>query len=519
MKNKVLKFIPYIIIAVFSAILINNMFYGFSWTDEGLYLSNVDRILKGDKLLIDDWTPTQFYAPLLYPFYSLFVKITDSSDGSILFFRLLTIFFQLFAGLFTYFVLSKKYSMFSAFSASLLLILFARACLNGPSYYTLAFVTYFLALICIYSVYVLSFNSIFLLLSGIFFSFSILCNPFLVIPYIALSILVLFFKKGRTNIKYISLIWAGSILSGIVYLCFILKGNSIPDILTGLSSTYNDPSYKHEIILTIKRLYKMPRLLIFPYVLTWLPMILAVTIIKLKKIKLQNKTLISLHILNILLLMINSCMKEDCGSGIMAFFHFTLFSIFLFSKLSFKELFFQFKNEILFFIVPGMILAYFFCFASDTGFGVCAIGMAVAACGEILIYSRLTSQISFSVKSILSKALKLLPLILLILTTLYYRTNFIYRDGKLPLHLLFIPSIHNNIERIEAGPAKGIYTTRTNKKSYDDLYALLKNINNDKNQSIFISGTATWAYMAFSNLKCSAPTTWRTFCDDMRLKP
>ena len=87
MKNKYLPLIPYAIIAIFSAILINNMFYGFSWTDEGLYLSNVQRYLSGDRFLIDDWTPTQFYEPLLYPLYALFVKLTGSTEGVFLFFR------------------------------------------------------------------------------------------------------------------------------------------------------------------------------------------------------------------------------------------------------------------------------------------------------------------------------------------------------------------------------------------------------------------------------------------------
>ena len=37
-------------------------------------------------------------------------------------------------------------------------------------------------------------------------------------------------------------------------------------------------------------------------------------------------------------------------------------------------------------------------------------------------------------------------------------------------------------------------------------------------KSIFISGVATWAYLSFENLYCAAPTTWRMFIDDIRLK-
>ena len=111
MKNRILKIIPYAIIAVFSVIIINNMFYGFSWTDEGLYLSNVQRYFSGDRFLIDDWTPTQFYEPLLYPLYALFIKITGSTDEIFLFFRFTTIIFQAIASFFAY-------SLLSGFTAS-----------------------------------------------------------------------------------------------------------------------------------------------------------------------------------------------------------------------------------------------------------------------------------------------------------------------------------------------------------------------------------------------------------------
>ena len=67
MNTKYTKIIPYITLILISIILLSNMFYGFTWTDEGLYLSNVHRFLQGDRPLIDDWTPTQFYTPLLYP--------------------------------------------------------------------------------------------------------------------------------------------------------------------------------------------------------------------------------------------------------------------------------------------------------------------------------------------------------------------------------------------------------------------------------------------------------------------
>ena len=325
MKNKYTHIIPYVVIAVFSAILINNMFYGFSWTDEGLYLSNVQRYLSGDRFLIDDWTPTQFYEPLLYPLYALFVRITGSTEGVFLFFRLATILFQSLSAFFAYFLLSKKYSALSSCFASLIVLSFSRACLNGPSYYTIGFESYLIALLCLYAFFSLSYSRLFLFVSGIFFASSILCNPFLVFPYIAVSIFTFILPLSRKHIKEIALIWLGSVTSGIIYMIFVFAGNSLSDILSGLHYTYNDPSYKHTIILTIKRLLKMPRLLIFPYILTWLPMIVLCGLIKIKIIHLTVRKKFLMHMVNLVLFFANCFVRKDCGAAVMTFFHLTIF--------------------------------------------------------------------------------------------------------------------------------------------------------------------------------------------------
>ena len=521
MKNKCYSLLPYVIIAVFSAILINNMFYGFSWTDEGLYLSNVQRYFSGDRFLIDDWTPTQFYEPLLYPLYALFIKFNGGTDGVFLFFRVVTIFFQMLASFFTYSLLSKKYSNFSACIASLITLCFSRACINGPSYYTIGFESFLIALLCLYAFFALSYSKVFLFISGVFFAAAVLCNPFLVLQYIVFSIIVLIFPIGRKHIRQIPILWLGTVVSGIIYIVFVFSGDSISDILSGLHYTYNDPSYKHTLILTIKRLYKMPRLLIFPYILTWLPLIITCLVVKRKDRQLSVKSNLFLHALNTIVFICNCFLKEDCGSAIMTFFHFTFFETVLFSDLRPKDFLKEYKKELLYFVFPGLVLAYFFCFASDTGFGVCSIGMAVAAIGEILILEKCLRKLDFCNSKSLGKIAKACPLFILTAFTFFYRTNLIYRDAQLPPHLLFLPQFQKGLEKISSGPVKGIYTTKENKAYYDDLLALLQNMGNDESQSeksIFISGAATWAYTAFQNLRCSAPTTWRTFFDDIRLQ-
>ena len=518
--------LPYFLITLVAAILVNNMFYGFSWTDEGLYLSNVHRFFTGDRFLIDDWTPTQFYEPLLLPLYVLFIKFNGGTEGVFLFFRIATIIFQTCVSVFSYSVFSKKYHILPSLAAALLPLIFSRACLNGASYYTIGFETYLLGILCAFSFFELSYKKFFLVLSGIFFAFSVLCNPFLAFPYVVMSLFSITLNSTRKYVKYFFLVWLGTFIVAIIYCITVFSGNSIKDILLGLHYTYNDPAYKHTAILTIKRLYKMPRLLCFPYIITYLPMIVLSILYRLEKIQSTKRNMFILFAMNTILFFANCFYEFDVGSAIICFFHYTFFSVIIFLPIcSAKETLIKFitenKTELIYFILPGLILAYFFCFASDTGFGVCAIGMCIAAIGEIFIYNKYVA--SMVKKYVINERgggidfIKILPLLILCLTTLYYRVNNIYRDKKLSPHLLFLPNRGIGIEKIEQGPAKHIYTSAENKIYYDELYELLSDLQGEE-KTIFISGVATWAYMSFQNLGCAAPTTWRTFFDDERLK-
>jgi len=502
---------PYSLIILIAIALASNLLYGFSWTDEGLYLSNASRLIAGERLVIDDWTPTQFYEPLLCPVYYLYLKLNGSAEGIFLFFRIATLLFQFFVSIFTYSILSKKCNKSTACCAALIPLIFSRACINGPSYYTICYETFILGLLFLYVFFELSNNKAFLFLSGISFACAVLCNPFLVIPYVATSALCLALRNTRKRVKQIALVWAGTILIAVIYIYFVFMGNSLSDIIKGFHFTYNDPSYKHTAILTLKRLYKMPRLLLFPYTLTFLPIIAAWAFISVKKISLNSKTKRFLYLLNVLLFFSNCLLQKDCGSAALSFFHFTFFTCLILSDFKIKQVLEQNKKELIYFVVPGLILAYFFCFASDTGFGVCSIGMAVSCIGEIIIHQKNTKT--------LSKTLIFVPMAILIGTTYFYRVNLIYRDNQLRPHVIFMPKFHKNIARIERGPAKGIYTAIERRPHYDSLYDLINSLARDsQKKTILISGVATWAYMASPNVFPASPTTWRIFCNDSRLK-
>ena len=67
---------------------------GIGVPDESFYLTIPQRVFNGDGLISDDWHVSQFSSFMQYPFYVLFRWITGSTEGIILYFRCLYIFFQ-----------------------------------------------------------------------------------------------------------------------------------------------------------------------------------------------------------------------------------------------------------------------------------------------------------------------------------------------------------------------------------------------------------------------------------------
>lgn len=517
-KHKTVLF-AYAVIAITALLLFNNLFYSFCWSDEGFYLSTVNRMMTGERLFIDDWSPTQSYEPLLYPLYALFIKIVGSTDGIYLFFRIVTLFFQVLTAVAAYCIFSKKMRRSASLTLALVALIFARACINGPSYYVIGCETYLLGIVALYAFFELHRHRLFLFISGIFFALAVLCNPYLALVYITVSAALLIFSATRKRWKLWLCIWAGTVFVAVIYIAAVLYKTDPVSILKSLKYIFNDPAYGRKPIHTIKRLYKCPRLILFPYVITNLPMIAAYIAVLKKRIALTPKTKPLLFLLNTILLVVNGIVIEkDCGAFIMAFFHYGIFTALLFSPYTLKKSAVEYKRELLYFIIPGLILSYFFCYASDTGFGVCSIGMVVVSGGIASVYIQ-SFENAFPSEKLSNRLLKYLPLAIIVCGTFFYRVNLTYRDIRLFPHIAFIPSRHPATEKITQGPASGLYTGSIYKRQYDSILHTLERIDTEKGDTIFISQLAPWAYLVDKNLACGAPTTWRLPPSDYRIEP
>ena len=88
--------------------------FGFCWSDESFYLTFAQRLWNGQKLIVDEWHPVQFYSVLFYPLLSLYHAFFGT-QGIYLFAREVYVLLALGISLLLYFTLCRETRPLPAF--------------------------------------------------------------------------------------------------------------------------------------------------------------------------------------------------------------------------------------------------------------------------------------------------------------------------------------------------------------------------------------------------------------------
>lgn len=232
----------YAVLALALALLVVRCFFGFDPTDEPFYYTIPLRFLKGDRPIIDEWQVSQFYSILLCPFVFLFTAISGSTQGIILYGRIVYCIISFILGIGIFHTIRKRVGRFSALCCALLYLFCARGNIMGISYYKMY--TYFLIIALILYLQFrdqerLRVQQWFVL--GLIQGLAALC-----MPYFALFIMAVFFtlvfSKRKTNEAFSYL--CAAILILVLYLSIIFaKGYGITDIFTNFSCMLDDPNH------------------------------------------------------------------------------------------------------------------------------------------------------------------------------------------------------------------------------------------------------------------------------------
>lgn len=255
-QTKRLNRVDYIAVAV-AAVVFGYLFYaaagGMGSIDESMYCSLVYRVLAGDRMLIDEWHVSQLSSVLHIIPYWLFVTVTGSAEGVILYLRYLFLVVDLIMYWYLYAKL-RKYGVWALLSAVMFCTCIPSAILM-LNYYTMAL--HGLVVITTIFFFGKERKSVpVLLFAGVVLACTVLSEPFLAFLYFSWSLLVLLCallqKKGKSFLHaYADVlngrIWffttVGIVLTAAVFFTFLFLRSPLREIIKELPELFTDYEY------------------------------------------------------------------------------------------------------------------------------------------------------------------------------------------------------------------------------------------------------------------------------------
>lgn len=510
MKKIINKYYIYFIFAIYFLICLIRATKGFCWSDESFYFSMTDRFFKGDMPMRDEWWRAQMSSVFCLPFYSLYVLITGSNAGIILYFRVLYVISTLILSIVAYKIIGKHYPTSVSLVIATLIMFYSHLNIATFSYYMLSVISVLLTLLMIYDYYDTN-SKVELIIAGFSFAISVLSLPTLVIVYfiimalvglaIVVSLLSFVPLKIKSSIKNMRLPQVslytiiGIAIPAIIVVVYLLINMSISDLIKSIPFVLSDKEHSYTIMSAAKKFFTAVRDVYGKY--TYICAILAIIALCAQK-WIKNTIASDAIVIADILIYIVLAIKSYSHTGyIQSVLVLTLIPLFFLSNKKNHRLFWLFA-------VGGATLAMTYSVSSNGQLYILAIGHFIMAIACIC-----ASYDYFSSKDEINKVQKVSALFvsLMILyaccVTFSLRMVNVYRDAP----------VNKLNGKITVGPAKGLYTTEEHLTYYntvcDTIDKHCTSATNNSSDKIMFSKICPWGYM-YTDLKCAMPTTWRT---------
>ena len=196
-------------------------------SDENHYLATAYRFWRGDRMLIDDWSPEQLNAALMLPFFYIYMAFVGTTAGIVLYFRRIYLILQILVFTFCY-----SHLLFDKWTKRIGLLgylFFVPYNMSTLSYNT---VPLSMMLIVITIMLMQDAKKGYYYLLGIALSFAVLGNPFCVLVYIALIAIFVIQKRKTSDFLMITL---GCASVATAFLIYIFSRGTLSEVMVGLS--------------------------------------------------------------------------------------------------------------------------------------------------------------------------------------------------------------------------------------------------------------------------------------------
>ncbi len=530
MKQSIRKYFPYIILLTAGLLLLLKCFYSFCWSDETFYFSTAYRFYQGDSIFQHDWFPTQLSSVMLLPLFSLFMKITGSVEGVILFFRICFVIYAVIRSIIIYRIIKYSYPQWIALICALLYLFYTHLNIATLSYYTMSVGFFLVAMLLICHYYRTELRR-YLVAGGFTFALSVLALPTMAVAYvivilgIALLLLAcrvlplpIWVKHAVAQGRLVTVCvytFLGICVPAVLFAIFLLTNVALADFIQAIPYVLSDEEHGTSLIYPLKKFF-IGINEVYGYA-AYLGYLLIVVTALLALIELQRKA-ISRRLKLVL-----------CGIDILLFIAYFICSIghtgyiqtalCLFALPLFFLTFERSARSFFLLFLPGMIFSLVYSYSSNGYLYILAMGHSIAAIGGVLMIYDFKQEIcNADTDSSLIEMLSVLctcVMFVALLQTVTLRFVNVYRDAPLP----------ELTAKINDGPAAGLYTTPKHAAMYETVYGVLNdycqsddlNPSKENNGRLFITKLLPFGYMC-SDLRCGSPTTWRTQFNSVRLE-
>ncbi|MBO4903997.1 MAG: hypothetical protein J5367_02120 [Lachnospiraceae bacterium] len=479
-------------------------FMGFCWTDESFYVSTCDRFYRGQIPLVDEWFRTQMSSVVMLPFYALFVAVTGSNAGVILYFRILYLLLCTAVAILYYRVLEKEYPRYVGLGAAIFIMCYAHLNNATFSYYMLSTVLLMAALILIYDCRDSARRGV-LILAGVLTALSVLCMPAFVIGYVPVmlgAVILLIVKKSKTLRTVIIYTVIGVAIPAVLFAIWLFLHVDIGYLTDVLPKVLVDNEHNESLGYFIRKPHRCLMDVFGMY--TYASYILiALSFVSGRFLKKHPFCDIIVFADTVLFAIMAVISFGHTGYVHVAFFLFALPVFFVSEK----------KNHTLFWmmVIPAGLVSVIYSFTSSDFLYVIALGLSVAVSAclcAVCDYIRAGMGQGIWYQKLATASAAAACVVCLVITVALRFTN-VYRDAPIGQLTRIIPT----------GVAKGLYTTDEHLSQYVDIYEMLDEyclntddiepVSGNPNGNVMFSKILPWGY-AVSRLDCGFPSTWRT---------
>lgn len=474
-------------------------FYGFGGNDEAFYLTIPDRLIRGDALIVDEWHLSQLSGFLLVPFMWIYKIIVGSYEGVILAARFVYVAFH---GVISYILYSRlrKYGIISAIAASFFFI-YTPYNIMAYSYNTMGLD---LVVLCGIIMGTASFKKkSALIIAGVAFAGAVLCNPYIAAAYVLYILCVIVHHIIRKkNYNFIlstdlfsvkTFLWftVGVVGLAAIFLAFILPKTGISGIIDNLPYLLTDPehpqislSYKAKLyIKSILNFHEQFSICLKAYIL----MLIVMLFDRKRKSHRGLYLIISCAAAIYTYVLIVPNLTSTC-------YNTAAFPILFIGFTSYCLLKNKPKNIFASMFILGGIYSVAMSFSSNQYFYVIAMALTVSSIAGLVFLAQLLKEMkespdNFDYPLTIKRTAAfgvLLSLTLMCGFQITIKAN----------HCFWESGMETLTSKISSGPAKGIYTTATNKSSYESIYKDIIGYQSKEEGNILFLTNRTWCYLA-----------------------